>query len=120
MAENNSGNLELNGGQGEFAREPQILSDGDRGHERASLRTLQRAVLNGWNIPQEWLDSLPEVAAQIARSGKSDRDRLRALEVLKSMADSRVAAAVALDKIERLDSGKATEIHKTFQLEFDS
>jgi hypothetical protein len=39
----------------------------------------------------------------------SPRDRLRAAEVLSAMARDQINAAIALDKIERLEGGDATE-----------
>lgn len=92
------------GGQGDAAR---LI---DPHHKRASLRVIQRAVERGWKIPEEWYDTLPGVAAKIAASPDSNpRDRLRALEVLRGMASDSVTAAIALDKIERLDTGGSTE-----------
>ena len=38
-----------------------------------------------------------------------NRDRLRAAEVLSAMHRDKVNAAIALDKIERLEGGQATE-----------
>lgn len=85
----------------------------DPHHKRASLRVIQRAVERGWKIPDEWYDTLPGVALKIAASADSNpRDRLRALEVLRGMASDSVTAAIALDKIERLDTGGVTERHE--------
>ena len=53
---------------------------------------------------------MPEIVAQIMNDGIAPtRDRLRASEVLASLVKHRVEAAIALDKIERLDGGEATE-----------
>lgn len=77
---------------------------------RSSLRTLQRAVENGWEVP----DGLIRAAPMIVGTILTDRNmgaaaRLRAAEVLSAMVRDRVSAAVALDRIERLDDGSATE-----------
>ena len=77
---------------------------------RSSLRTLQRAVENGWEVPQNLIQAAPLIVGTIL----SDRNmsaaaRLRAAEVLSAMVRDRVNAAIALDRIERLDEGSATE-----------
>jgi len=77
---------------------------------RSSLAVIQRAVEKGWNVPQRIIDQVPEIVAQIMNDGLAPvRDRLRASEVLASLVKHRVEAAIALDKIERLDGGEATE-----------
>jgi hypothetical protein len=81
------------------------------GRKRASLQMIERAARQGWKIPQEWLDSLPQVAAQIAADPKAPRrDRMRALQVLRAMEKDKTDAAQALEHIERLDRGDPTEI----------
>ena len=100
-------NGHTNGGEGGTA--PSIMQQ-PGGRVRESLRVIQRAVVNGWKIPDDWLKTLPQVAATIAADpNRTDRDRLRALEVLRGMAGDSVQAAIALDKIERLDNGDPTE-----------
>jgi len=77
---------------------------------RSSLAVIKRAVENGWDVPQRIIDQVPEIVAQIMNDGVAPtRDRLRASEVLASLVKHRVEAAIALDKIERLDGGEATE-----------
>ena len=91
-----------------MAKDPDELIDPH--HRRESLRIIEMAVRHGWDVPAEWRQSLPQVAARIAADHKAtDRDRLRALQVLQAMARDRVDAAALLDKIERLDSGQPTE-----------
>ena len=70
---------------------------------RADLRIIQRAVENGWEVPPEWMQQLPKIAAQIAGNSKDERNRLRALEVLKGLAKDRFDAALALNDIYRHD-----------------
>jgi hypothetical protein len=77
---------------------------------RSSLRTLQRAVERGWEIPQNIVDAAPLIVASILTDKNAAMSaRLRAAEVLAAMARDRVNAAISLDKIQRLDSGTATE-----------
>ena len=82
----------------------------DPHHQRESMRIITMAVNKGWNIPEQWMEKMPAIAAQIATKSTSDRDRLRALEVLKAMAKDRFDAACELNKIERLDKHQPTEI----------
>ena len=80
---------------------------------RESLRMVQRAVLNGWDVPDEARNSLPLECYAIATDPERPaRDKLRAMEVLRAMAKDNLDAAMALDKIERLDNPEAaTERH---------
>ncbi len=87
-----------------------ILPDQPDRESRSTLRLLQRAILNGWELPEGALRAIPAFAANILRDAKkSDRDRLRAAELLASLQRDTVSALIALDKVERLDSGSATE-----------
>lgn len=77
---------------------------------KESLRLLQRAVSEGWQIPSTVWSSAPDICTRIlADENATPRDRLRATEVLAAMARDKVNAAIALDKIERLEGGDATE-----------
>jgi len=77
---------------------------------RDSLLMIRRAVENGWEIPDDWTKTLPKVMAQIvADPQRSDRVKISAMKVLVSMQGKNVDAALALDKIERLDGGEPTE-----------
>ena len=65
------------------------------------MRMIQRAAINGWDIPDEWLKKLPSIIARIALDDDlTARDRLRAMETLRAMMRDNVDAAVALEKIE--------------------
>ena len=77
---------------------------------KESLRLLQRAVSEGWQIPEAVWGAAPRICTRIlADENATPRDRLRATEVLAAMARDKVNAAIALDKIERLEGGDATE-----------
>ena len=92
------------------AEEPSPALQIEARGRRSSLIVIQRAVENGWDVPQRIIDQVPEIVAQIMNDGLAPvRDRLRASEVLASLVKHRVEAAIALDKIERLDGGEATE-----------
>ncbi len=82
----------------------------DEKRVRSSLAMLKRAVDDGWQIPESVYRAAPAICARImADDSSSPRDRLRAAEVLASMARDKVNAAIALDKMERLEGGDATE-----------
>ena len=78
--------------------------------QRSALRLLQRALTHGWQIPESVMKEAPDVCARILNDDMAQpRDRLRAAEVLAAMARDKVNTAIALDKMERLDDGEATE-----------
>jgi hypothetical protein len=78
--------------------------------QKAALRLLQRAVTHGWEIPESVWRAAPGICTRIlADASVHPRDRLRATEVLAAMARDKVNAAIALDKMERLEDGEATE-----------
>jgi hypothetical protein len=83
--------------------------DRDRGHDRQTMRMLAQAVRNRWPIPQAMREAAPKIASRIAVEGATDREKLRAIEVLAAMDRDNINALAMLDKIERLDGGEATE-----------
>jgi len=77
---------------------------------RASLQLIKRAVVNGWDIPDQWKDALPKLCMKmVLDDNRGDRERLRALEILRAMNRDNLEAAQVLDRLERLDGGMATE-----------
>jgi uncharacterized protein (UPF0147 family) len=87
------------------------------GHEREHLRMLRRAIVEGWEIPDHIKSRAPEVVASILENG-NDRERLRAAEVLAAMKRDNVNNLIALDKIERLEDGTATDRIEFKPMEF--
>lgn len=83
--------------------------DGDRGHDRETLRMLAKAVRNRWPIPDDIRKAAPLIAKRIALTGRTDREQLRAIELLATLDRDNIAALAMLDKVERLDGGEATE-----------
>lgn len=79
------------------------------GRSRESLRLIQRAVRNGWKIDPKWLEAVPKETMRIMLSSKDERNRLRAAELMQAIHRDATNAAISLDKIERLDDGRATE-----------
>ena len=62
--------------------ETELLTDSR--HTRSDLRLLERAVKNGWDIPEALLSALPKIAGSLALNG-APRERIRAMEVLIKM-----------------------------------
>jgi hypothetical protein len=81
----------------------------DDHHARESLRLIRAAIAQRWDIPREIIDSLPKIVARIAVTG-TDREKLRAAEVLARMQRDNLETIVQADRIERLEAGEATEI----------
>jgi len=88
---------------------PRPFADRDPKRDRETLRMLATAVRNRWPIPEAMRKELPELASRIALNAESDRDRLRALELLAALDRDNIAALVALDRVERLDGGDVTD-----------
>jgi hypothetical protein len=99
MVANTTGAIVLAGGQGGVV-EP--------GHQRAGMRMLRRAVAEGWDVPTEMRRQAVGVIGSLLGSD-DERIATRAAEVAVSMVKADVDAAVALDKLERLDAGENTE-----------
>lgn len=79
---------------------------------RSSLRLLQTMVNRGQRILDEDFDAMLTFAKSVRDDeNASDRDRLRANELIATLASRAADKAVDLDKIERLDGGKPTERH---------
>lgn len=75
-----------------------------------SLILLRRAIGSGWDIPSMALENGAKICTRIlADSNSTGRDICRAVDLLNRLRDSNIAAAVALDRIERLNGGQATE-----------
>jgi hypothetical protein len=78
-------------------------------HVRAGLLLIERAIRGGWAIPQHVMRTLPAVVTAIAESTDSERERLRAVEVLLAMDRANQDALQAADRCERLDGGGVTD-----------
>ncbi len=78
-------------------------------HDRAGLRLIKRAIHNRWQIPEDLMSQLPRVVTGLVANARTDRERLRAVEVLVAMQRDNMAALQMADRIERLESGRPTE-----------
>lgn len=71
---------------------------------------LNRAIRQGWPIGQDTRDRVVPILERLAfDGGTDDRTRLKAIECIRAMCRDNVTDAVELDRIERLESGNATE-----------
>lgn len=88
-----------------------ILPTSDGHHDRADMAMVWHAVKAGWKIPDDWKATLPQVAAKIAADpSKSDRDRLRALELLEKLDGSNFAKL--LEAVKRSPDGAEKVEHR--------
>jgi len=87
-----------------------------RWYQRQHLRILEAMVYQGWEVPEAAFATMPIDLLTIAQDDTaSSRDRIRAIEALASLAQQRIDAAVAYDRIKRLDAGMATDRHEHLQ-----
>lgn len=86
---------------------------GSTPHERADVRMLLRAIVQGWVSDPEDLRWCYTVLKHVAVKGKNERARVNAAVGAASIMQRAVELGIRLtevdDKIERLDSGKPTE-----------
>ena len=86
------------------------VMDPDGPNLRSAMRTVKRAVENGWDIPPTVLAGLPRICASILADPKQKPYiRLRAAELLATLQRDHVSTAVAYDRMERLELEMATE-----------
>ena len=58
----------------------------DPGHSRADLATVQRAIREGWDIPEQLLSTLPKIAGAMALNAKEKSPvRLKAIATIIKM-----------------------------------
>lgn len=94
----------------EPTKEVPRLFEGTSGVNSEAMILLRRAITHGWDIPEAVWKSAPAMCEEIMMNPTStERDRLRAAEVLAAMARDKVTAAIALDKMTRLENGTPTE-----------
>jgi pyruvate dehydrogenase complex dehydrogenase (E1) component len=77
---------------------------------RGDLRLLRRAILRGWQIPEEIYVTLPKVVVNILTNATTAREKLAAIKLLTTMHKDNVDTYSVADRTERLDEGQATEI----------
>lgn len=69
----------------------------------STLAMIQRAVANGWQIPDSVKTGIPAAAVNIAADRKQKtRDRLRAMELLASLQRNNLDAMIEMAKLEMM------------------
>lgn len=82
----------------------------DQKLERADLALLERSIRQGWAIPDGVREALPRVVREIMDNpDSSDRDRLRAAEIMSGLNKDNREALIELIKTRRLIGGQSTE-----------
>lgn len=97
------------------------ISEGldDPGQRYETLRMIQSALRNGWQIPDAWKSTLPvEVYRIVEDPSLGPRERLRAIETVVAMDAKNTEKLLALEKSVRLGGANATEAVVFPQLEF--
>ncbi len=90
--------------------ENQIAYDPEDRRVRETMRLWERAIADGWEFPEGTLRAIPGFCVRVMQDpNRSDRDKLRAAELLASLKRDNLATLIAYDKAVRLDSGEATE-----------
>lgn len=93
---------------GEAAQSP-ILDDLEDDHrKRGTYRMLERALRAGLDMPETVMTAAVNTAIK-DMAEKDGRIRARAREFLLAVQTKSVEAAIALDKIDRLDGDKPTD-----------
>lgn len=105
-----------NGGQGDTATTELEHGRGD------TMRLMQRMVGLGHTLMDEQIKQIVNMAVGIRDHAEaSARDRLRAGELLAALIARGVDVAMYLDKNNRIDDGKLTELvgHRNYAVAFD-
>ena len=75
----------------------------------STLAMIESAVRNRWAIPEAVKENAAKIAAKVALEGKSDRDKLRAIQVLAALDRDNVDALGRLWDRQRTHEGKASQ-----------
>lgn len=90
--------------------ESPIPSSTGKHNARSELRMLRRAVRAGWDLPDQVFKELPAFCRSMMNNDTADeRARIAAAKVLLDAQKANIDNELALDKIERLDEGSATD-----------
>ena len=85
----------------------------------SDMRTLRHAIRSHWHIPLHLYARLAERLTEIVETSDVPREVVAAAKVLTAMHKDNVDAAVQVDKMERLDDGKATERYELKPVTFE-
>ena len=91
-------------------------------HQRETIHMLRRRMNAGAAVKEEWIEPIMARLAVIVKTSEHERNVIAAAKALMEQLSASAEAAIALDKIERLDGGYATEnvaLSKVYEVEFD-
>ncbi len=111
---NEDGNLPQapQGGGGE----PELIS---KETPLADMRTLRHAIRSHWQIPAELYGRLAQRLTEIVETSTVPREIVAAAKVLTAMHKDNVDSLVQIDRMERLEDGKATERYELKPVTFE-
>ena len=83
------------------------------------IKLLRRAILHQWAIPAHIYATLPQACIDILNGADGTREKLAAIKLLTTMHKDNVDAFVQVDKMDRLETGQATERYELKPVVFE-
>jgi hypothetical protein len=112
MDETNPSQPENKGGGGDR----ELIS---KEHALSDMRTLRHAIRQHWQIPADLYARLAARLTEIVETSTVPREIVAAAKVLTAMHKDNVDSAVQVDKMDRLEDGKATERYELKPVVFE-
>lgn len=95
---------------GEGAPAPVVDARDSDKEARKGMLALRRALNEGWEIPSVVYKAVPrQLSIMAADPARKDEVRIMAMYLLRDLERDRNSVAIALDKMERLEAGEATD-----------
>jgi hypothetical protein len=88
-------------------------------HALSDMRTLRHAIRQHWQIPADLYARLAARLTEIVETSTVPREIVAAAKVLTAMHKDNVDSAVQVDKMDRLEDGKATERYELKPVVFE-
>lgn len=88
-------------------------------HALSDMRTIRAAIRKHWQIPEELYGRLALRLKEIVETSTVPREIVAAAKVLTAMHKDNVDSAVQVDKMDRLEDGKATERYELKPVVFE-
>lgn len=88
-------------------------------HALSDMRTLRHAIRQHWQIPANLYGRLAQRLTEIVETSTVPREVVAAAKVLTAMHKDNVDSAVQVDKMDRLEDGKATERYELKPVVFE-
>lgn len=89
---------------------------------RASMRLLQSEIRTATEVTEKYTESVVRLYREVMADPKAtNRDKLRATEMLMALSKRGVDVAMYVDRMERVEAGEATDVveHREYRIEFD-